>query len=955
MKKPDIPENEPERLRELQKLDILDTPAEEEFDDITRLASMICGTLFSLVTIVDEQRQWFKSVEGPLGTRETSRDISFCGHALLGNEIFIIEDAHNDERFEDNPLVTSGPMIRFYAGVPLKTRSGFSIGTLCVFDPKPGSLSSQQKEGLTLLARQIEEKLERRQSDVIVDNMARILDISDAHIILFDPVQERVNYIDPGLRERLGNQVSESSRPLFAHLFPDLPYERFFTPQRMQDSDLAQRKITRTVLPNQPDGQAEIRLLNPRARDRHNKILLYQDKTELTRTRASAEEAESSFRVFYKLARQSRNAFVVTDGKGRIQWVNTSFEELTGYSSAEVIGKKPGDFLQGKDTSRMDRNRIARHLKSAEPVVQEILNYSKNGKPYWAELYIEPIFNHSGVVTHFVATQSNVSRRKEENQLLRQSRADAERANREKSQFLAKISHELRTPLNGIIGIAEKLLEEVPRELRDTVAILDQSSQHLMALLDDLLDLSHIESGQLELATSPFNLRNLLREIEQLFAPRAAMVGNELEISAPDDLPTQLLGDQTRLRQVLINLVNNAVKFTREGLIRISAEDASLAHEPGLTDDVQCNIRFSVSDSGPGISPEHHERIFESFEQLDNSSTRTFGGSGLGLAICKQLVEAMGGSIWLESEVGRGSQFSFEIRFPVITQPGWPESEPGGKSPPAPLDAGHALVIDDNQVNCTVLVDLLRRLGVPRVYSALSARRGLALLENIQPDLIFIDLQMPDMNGFELIEHLQRSFSRQDRKLPLTIACTAEVSDSKRHQCLDAGFHAHLGKPVTGSALRQLFDSFGVSVAVSDTTAAAELKNNNIHQTADRTQDGPLIEPQDLIDTFLGNEDLLADFLRLLVENLPEHIARIGNGIRTSTIINHAEAAHSIRGLVGYFRNDNLIQQVNTLEVAMKAGDTHLAGDIFVEVERILNQLMQEARDNLKKLARRKK
>ncbi|MDI9245619.1 ATP-binding protein [Marinobacter sp. CHS3-4] len=937
MKTPDIPENETERLQAIERIDILDTPPEDPFDDLTRLAAILCKTLFSTVSIIDEERQWFKSIQGPLESRETSRDISFCGHTLNSTDLFIIEDAINDERFADNPLVQNGPKIRFYAGAPIILDDGIIAGALCVFDPEPKTLSEEQKEGLTLLARQVTERLKSRTADAIANNLEPILALGKTNLIVFDPVQERVNYISPALHQRLAKPTELNTRPLFAQLFPDIEYDRFFSRERLNDSDLAHRKVTKICLPEKAPGKAELRLFKTGEDDRNICILGLRDRTELSRTRETAEQAQSDLRVFQQLARQSKSSFVVTDVTGKIQWVNSSFEAITEYTLSEVKGKKPGEVLQGSGTSQLDRDRISRHLRAKQPVVQEILNYSKSGRPYWIELYIEPIRDEAGSVTHFVATQKDITQRRQEHLVLKQSRANAEQANRAKSQFLAKISHELRTPLNGIVGITEKLLQEVPPTLKDSAVTLDQSSQHLMAVLDNLLDLSHIQSGALELEHESFSVVDMLEEVRQLFAPRAEMVGARVSLYTAPDLPVWVKGDVVRLKQVLMNLVSNAVKFTHQGEINISA---SCERNDPENNGCSTLLRFSVSDEGPGIAPEDQLRIFENFEQLDNSATRTHGGSGLGLAISKQLVEAMQGVLSLKSEPGKGSTFFFDIPLSKSEGKAEPLDAPDEILGQKPLD--YALVVDDNPVNCRVLQELLTRFGCGTVQVAQSARRGMAILDNVQPDVVFIDIQMPDMSGFELMSLLRQRFPEQNRPLPITVACTAEVSDSKRKECLAKGFDAHLGKPVTGASLHDLMNQLGLK-ATPVKKAEPDTVDAKAESASETNQKAEMVDRESLMASFLGNEDLLKDFLSLMVENLPVHCQRVQEALQTGTVTSHSEAAHSIKGLVGYFSGGALLKDSQELETAMELGDTRKAKTLFDRLEKNLDALLIEA------------
>ncbi|HET8848328.1 MAG TPA: ATP-binding protein, partial [Marinobacter sp.] len=443
---------------------------------------------------------------------------------------------------------------------------------------------------------------------------------------------------------------------------------------------------------------------------------------------------------------------------------------------------------------------------------------------------------------------------------------------------------------------------------------------------------SHIESGHLTLNPEPFVLQALLQDVERLFQPRAEAVGTRLAVHYDGNPEDTFMGDATRLRQVLINLVNNAVKFTPNGDITLGV------HKAQQTDST-VELQFSVSDTGPGIPQADQHRIFESFEQLDNSPTRVHGGSGLGLAICRQIIRAMGSDFTLVSEPGQGSTFAFSIQLPALLSEGNDEPLTNARS------VSHALVIDDNEVNRKVLENLLQRLGIRVVYTAGSARRGLALLENLQPDLVFVDLHMPGMDGMGFLATARTEFAERGRAMPFTVACTADVGDQQKRACLAAGFDAHLGKPVSVAAVKKLVRSLGLSLPdspdriESDGAAQPEFVTRSV------------LNIDALKRSFLGNEDLLQEFLGLLKENLPTHIERIDEALGLGNITAHYDAAHSIKGLVGYFEDPQLMTLVTDLETAMKRGDIDTAKARFAPVRQLLDTLLKDIRALLKKLS----
>jgi PAS domain S-box-containing protein len=374
--------------------------------------------------------------------------------------------------------------------------------------------------------------------------------------------------------------------------------------------------------------------------------------------------AEAELRRISIVAHKTSNGVVISDAQGRIEWANDSFQRLSGYDLSEIIGKTPGQFIHGPLTSRESVASMREAMRSGLPVVEEILNYHKSGTPYWVRVTITPVLNQRGEIEKFIAIQDDISSQKETELQLRRAKQQAEEIAASKSEFLANMSHEIRTPLNAVIGLTGLLMDTpINEEQRDLIATIRMSGDNLLALINEILDFSKIEAGKLRLDPVPANLSNLVDEVIDLQATRASNAKIELFSDIHPDTPDWVVADPNRINQVLLNLVSNALKFTLKGQVVLSVRPISLREEVAT-------IHFSVKDTGIGIPKDRQHLLFQSFSQVSGANNRKFGGVGLGLAISQKLINLMGGVITLESEEGKGAEFSFILSFQTTKAPG---------------------------------------------------------------------------------------------------------------------------------------------------------------------------------------------------------------------------------------------------------------------------------------------
>lgn len=569
----------------------------------------------------------------------------------------------------------------------------------------------------------------------------------------------------------------------------------------------------------------------------------------------------------------ARDAVIITkanihEGGPEIVYVNDAFTRISGYEPHEVIGKTP-KVLQGPATSQKVLSELKDCLLKGKPFKGELQNYTKDGILYWIDISITPVKNEAGEITHFTAIERDITSRKAFEKELQIHREAAEVANRVKGDFLANMSHELRTPMNGIIGLSELLMEmelgEEPRELAEAV---NSSSRNLLILLNDILDLSKIEAGELTLEHIPFNLRRIVHQTEDLLRPLAEKKGIAFQVVTCEKVVERIMSDPARLQQIINNLLSNAIKFTDVGFVK-----AELSMGEDMVGDPL--LLLKVKDSGIGIPEDKQEAVFKKFTQADVSTARKYGGTGLGLAITKELVERMGGGIRLESQVGRGTTFFVEI--PVeIPKAQQPEHHPCPQQRLSSIDiTGRLLVVDDHPVNLLFMRKVLQKIGFSWVDQASSGFEALALAQKTRYDLVFMDCQMPEMDGFEAAEKIRLLEGTDIGTIPI-IAVTADAMKGARERCLDSGMNDYISKPVDVEKLRDILRKWMPSKfsamseeespqgPSSDTIAASPAESLIIDwNRIEMFTDGDAKERQELISIFIAHADDTLEQLRV--------------------------------------------------------------------------------------------
>ena len=535
-------------------------------------------------------------------------------------------------------------------------------------------------------------------------------------------------------------------------------------------------------------------------------VAVFSDITE--QKRLEAEMATLSLAV-----KQSPNSIMMTDTDGRIEYVNTAFETMTGYESAEIVGKRSAEILRSGKTPATAYQDLWGNLAQGLSWKGQFVNRKKSGELYDTYCHIWPVHAEDGRFVHYLAFHEDVTEKvaqareldahrqnletlvADRTRELRQAKEQAEAASEAKGVFLSNMSHEIRTPLNAILGLSALLL----RRLKDpsnaeTMAKIIQAGKHLLGIINDILDFSKIDSGKLTLVTVDFDVRAAIGAVCSQIGALAEEKGLSLSYEVASDIPSRLNGDVGRIEQCLLNYLSNAVKYTDQGGVVLRVRNKP---ESGPR-----TVQFEVEDTGIGIPLDAQDKLFADFEQVDNSSSRKYGGTGLGLAITRKLTTMMGGQSGLSSTPGKGSTFWFAVPLAPATS-----AIASDTSVLAEADVemrlrthfrnARILLVEDNQVNRDVVLGMLEDIGMT-AECAINGRLAVEAVRGASYDLILMDIQMPEMDGLEatrIIRNLPNG-----RIVPI-VAMTANAFAEDRQHCLDVGMNDHLGKPVLPARL----------------------------------------------------------------------------------------------------------------------------------------------------------
>lgn len=783
--------NESQRLSSVRSLHAVGAEGDAATEAAANLAAHLLDCPIALVTLLDEDIQWFKANIGMDGC-STPRDVSFCTYALdlPANEVMVVEDATQDVRFAHNPFVTGEPHVRFYVGALLTGSDGANYGTLCVIDtrvrPRPDDATLDR---LRDLARLVVAELERARAERQRGEQQHMLSMVEA---LSGVGHWRVDVVDPAIF--WSDQVYKIHDVSPETFSPDFETATAFYPEA--ERKLLEEKWRRTL---QGEGPFELDMCIRRNDGVVRQVVskgaaefspdgkplamfgVFQDVTD---QRAAMDALARSHNQFKLLADNAADVIARIQLDGHSNYISPAVERLLGWKPHEMAGRTAESFVHPDDRVRLAET-FAQMARGRGSATLENRLLHRDGHPVWCETRMQLVRDKTGRPVETVVVIRDISRRKALEVQLEHARAEAEASAAVKAEFLANMSHELRTPLTSIIGFTGLTLQQpLPDLARNYVGRVDNAGRALLCTVNDILDFSKLEAGQVAIRPEPTDIETLARSTLELFTPQAGAKDLGLELELTTDR-SSVVADPDRLRQILLNLIGNAVKFTSQGGVRLAVR-WSAADE---------RLHVAVHDTGDGIAADKLDQLFRRFSQVDGSQTRSHGGTGLGLAICKGLVEAMDGTIGADSVEGQGSVFWFEIPAPAAE-----EEVAVGATPMGGADVGglRVLVADDHPANRELARAFLNGMGAT-VEDAVDGADAVERAERSAYDVILMDMRMPKMGGVEALNRI-RAGSGPNRLTPI-LAYTADAGEGMEAELLAQGFCGAVSKPVAAEAL----------------------------------------------------------------------------------------------------------------------------------------------------------
>lgn len=675
-----------ERLKSLLSYNVIDTFKEKEFDKLAQLASIICETPIALISLIDDKRQWFKARIG-IEVDEMPKELTFCQYTIQQDGLWEVEDTTKNDLLKENPNVTVENGIRYYAGLPLQSSTGYNIGTLCVADIKPKVISEKEKIALQIISEQVMILLEaKKRNDKLISELQELV----------------------------------------------------------KEKGIESKKIIEK----------------------------------------SSEEIKSFYNSISNL-----NGIIEIDKKGKIIKVNSIITDILNTTSQKIENKNISNFFE-----------ITINKETVLNLVEQkdvLLEYSDEfGIKKWIQTNFIKIENINGKIEKIIMICQDFTSRVLGQKELESAKLFSDNLNHQKDQFIATVSHEIRTPINAILGFTDVLLEiEDKSKNLDYLTSIKTAGLGLLNIVNDILDISKIEAGMLQIDEIPFKLNEVVNNSFTTLKLKASEKRLKFLFSIDSDIENNLLGDKNRLNQILINILGNAIKFTEKGKVELRVSQQKIA-------DNHSYIEFKIIDTGIGINKSKLESIFDRFSQAEVSTSRKFGGTGLGLSISKELIERQNGTINVESKENEGTIFTFMIPYKINNSntQNFIETDVASLVESA---SKKILLCEDNELNQKLITTIFENTN----HSITIACNGLEAIEYLKTqsfDLILMDLQMPKMDGYETTTYIREKLKLE---IPI-IALTANSLIYEKEKCMNMGMNDYLSKPFTKKDLFDLINKY---------------------------------------------------------------------------------------------------------------------------------------------------
>ncbi|MCR5875295.1 ATP-binding protein [Phenylobacterium sp. J426] len=776
------------------------------FDRATRLARTLFGEVDSQVTLVSDAGVWRSR-----GGYQADGEAPGVCEVLRTGELLWVEDCAADPRFADVPAVAAAPFVRFFAGAPIRLEDGSTPGAIWVAGLEARAYDRALAGRLQDLADFVADEWIRVKAKEARSGYERtlgaIIDALPVSLVLTDR-DMRVVYASPPWIEGRGLAGRQVTGETLYDLRPDI-FEQWREGLTRSVAAGTGYKVPRHGLPRADGGTNWVRVEITPWRDAEGDvgglIMASYDITEVVEALERTQRSEDRMQLAMEIA--ELHVFELDYARRELVTVGADDGFFVEAHTYETLSRDVWSTVDPRDRAGV-QEAWERHLAEGAPYYPEYRVARPDGREVWVAGTARIIADDQGRPRRLIGALQDITGRKAQEQALIRAKEDAEAANRAKSAFLATMSHEIRTPLNGVLGMAQAMAaDHLSAAQRERLDVIRHSGESLLAILNDVLDLSKIEAGKLELEEAEFDLAELAQAVHATFGAVAAEKSLTFQLAIDRAARGVYRGDPVRVRQVLWNLVSNALKFTDRGGVKVQ-----VSRKAG-------ELVFEVADSGIGIAPDQIAHLFGKFEQADASTTRRFGGTGLGLAICRELTELMGGGITVASARGHGATFTVRLPLEKLARRKAPSKS---KAAPAPQDAApdrplRILAAEDNGMNQLVLKTLLAQVGVEPVIVP-DGREAVAAWEREPWDVILMDIQMPVMDGPTATALIRtREVATRRARTPI-VALTANAMSHQVAEYLEAGMDGYVAKPIEAA---RLYEALQAALATSEAAKSA--------------------------------------------------------------------------------------------------------------------------------------